>query len=59
MSDPLNYNHTDFRMERRNHIKAATDLCYGVECIRELKEAKTVRELDRILAKYRRKKYND
>ena len=59
MSDPLNYNHTDFAMEKKNHIKAATDLMYGVDCIRELKEAKTVRELDRILAKYRRAKYND
>lgn len=42
--------------ERKDHIRAATDLFYSVECIRKLKEAKTVIEMDNILADERRKK---
>ena len=46
-----------FKKEQKEHIRAATQLMYPVECIQKLKEAKTVIAMDNILAEYRRKKY--
>lgn len=45
----------DLRLERKDHIRAATDLHYPVECIQRLKEAKSGLEMDRIMAEYRKK----
>ena len=45
----------DLRLECKDHIRAATDLMYPVECIQRLKEAKNGREMDRIMAEYRKK----
>lgn len=52
----MNYCKPEIERERKEHIRAATDLFYSVECIRKLKEAKTVIEMDNILAEERRKK---
>ena len=53
----MNYYTDPFKKEQKEHIKAATQLMYPVECIQRLKEAKSVIEMDNILAEYRRKKY--
>lgn len=53
----MNYYKPEIERERKEHIRAAMDLLYSAECIRKLKEAKTVIEMDNILADERRKKH--
>ena len=47
----MNYYKPEIERERKEHIRAATDLFYSVECIRKLKEAKTVIEMDNSLSR--------
>lgn len=48
----------DLELIRKYDIQAAEDLGYDKQCIRELKDAKTEGELNRIMMRYRHKKFD-
>lgn len=47
----------DTTVFRRNAIKAAKDFCYGEEVIKQLKAAKTIDEMDKIMKAARKEKF--